>query len=73
MNIRFRFRLLEGPILVKLGSTALFRKVKLCYDPLSLGTVIVLVSSGSICKYSILYSQFGPKCMDFTRNTPQLN
>ena len=28
------------------------KKVKSCYNPLRLGTVIVLVSSGRLCKYS---------------------
>ena len=62
-------------------------KVKSCINPLRLGTVIVLVSSGIDCVNTPrLYSdratrQFGlmvcardsPKRLDFTRNTPQLN
>ena len=61
-------------------------KVKSCYNPLKLGTVIVLVSSGiDFVNTPRLYSDratrlFGlmvcargsPKCLDFTRNTPQL-
>ena len=54
-------------------------KVKSCYNPLRLETVIVLVSSGiDFVNTPRLYSDMicargSPKCLDFTRNTPQLN
>ena len=67
------------------------RKIKSCYNPLRLGTVIVLVSSGIDfvnthvciateppaergCQFGLIVCARGsPKCLDFTRNTPQLN
>ena len=66
-------------------------KVKSCYNPLRLGTVIVLISSGidfvnnpiciateppaeKDCQFSLMvFARGSPKCLDFTRNTPQLN
>ena len=67
------------------------KRVKSCYNPLRLGTVIVLVFSGTDfvntpclysdrapakrdCQYGLVVCARGsPKCLDFTRNTPQLN
>ena len=59
------------------------KEVKSCYNPLRLETVIVLVSSGiDFVNTPRLYSdkatlmvcaRGSPKCLDFTRNTLQLN
>ena len=67
-----------------------YQKVKLCYNALRFGTVIVLVSLGiGFVNTPRLYSdratrrerypiwpkvcaRGSPKCLDFTRNTPQL-
>ena len=74
-----------------LGTRRKILKVKSCYNPLRLGTVIVLVSSGidfeilhfciateppakRDCQFGLMVCARGsPKCLDFTRNTPQLN
>ena len=65
----------------------IFNKVKSCYYPLRLGTVIVLVSSGrDFVNTQHLYgdratrlreiadlvcARASPECLDFTINTPQ--